>query len=326
MKLVVIIPALNEAETIADVIGAVPARIDGIDSTEVIVVDDGSTDATAERARQAGAGVVGHADNLGVGVAFSTGLDAALRRGADVIVNIDGDGQFDAADIPTLIQPVLSGEFGFVTCTRFGRPDYEPQMPRLRRWGNRMLARLVNRAIWGAHFTDVSCGFRAYSREAALRLHLFGRFTYTQEMFIDLAGKGVRMTEVPLRVRGVRESGNSRVAASLWLYGARAGIILLRAMRDLRPLSFFGAIGLVAFGLGALMGLTVFGYWCATGHTTPIRSVLFGSATFMVIGFLLGVAALLADMIGRVRRTQEEIRYALRKDLYEPPPDGPPPP
>jgi len=289
-------------------------------------VDDGSTDATAERARQAGAEVVRHADNLGVGVAFATGVDAALRRGADVIVNIDGDGQFDPADIPALIEPVLSGEYGFVTCTRFGRPDYEPEMPRLRRWGNRMMARLVNRVIWGGRFTDVSCGFRAYSRETALRLHLFGRFTYTQEMFIDLASKGVSMTEVPLRVRGVRQSGDSRVAKSLWVYGARAGIILLRAMRDVRPLSFFGAIGLGVFALGALMGLTVFGYWCFTGRTSPIRSVLFGSATFMVIGFLLGIAALLADMIGRVRRTQEDIRYALRKAHYESPPEGPPPP
>ena len=149
MKLVVIIPALNEAETIAEVIGRIPAVIEGVDSTEVVVVDDGSTDDTAARARAAGAVVMSHAGNRGVGAAFATGLDAALRRGADVIVNIDGDGQFDAADIPALIQPVLSGGYGFVTCTRFGRPDYVPEMPRMRRWGNLMLARLVNRVIWG---------------------------------------------------------------------------------------------------------------------------------------------------------------------------------
>ncbi len=196
----------------------------------------------------------------------------------------------------------------------------------MRRWGNLLMARLVNRIIWGARFTDVSCGFRAYSRDAALRLHLFGRFTYTQEMFIDLAAKGVNMTEVPLRVRGVREKGRSRVAASLWVYGVRAGTILLRAMRDVRPLSFFGAIGAVVFGLGVLMGLTVFGYWCFTEHTSPIRSVLVGSATFMVIGFLLGVAALLADMIGRLRSAQEDIRYAMRKAHYDSSQDGPPPP
>jgi glycosyltransferase involved in cell wall biosynthesis len=326
MKLVVIIPALNEAGTIASVIGRIPTRIDGIESTEVIVVDDGSSDETAERARQAGASVVSHTANRGVGVAFATGVDAALRRGADIIVNIDGDGQFDAADIPALIRPVLSGGYGFATCTRFGLPDYQPQMPAVRRWGNRMMARLVNRTIWGARFTDVSCGFRAYSRDAALRLNLFGRFTYTQEMFIDLAAKDVRMTEVPLRVRGVRETGESRVAKSLWTYGVRAGIIMLRAMRDIRPLSFFGAIGLAVFALGALLGLAVFGYWCFTEHTSPIRSLLFGSATFMVIGFLLGVAALLADMLGRIRRTLEEVRYAQRKAYYDAPPEEPPAP
>jgi glycosyltransferase involved in cell wall biosynthesis len=317
MKLVVIIPALNEAQTVGAVLGGIPGRIEGVDSIEAIVVDDGSSDGTAEAARAAGARVVSHGYHRGLGAALATGMDAALRSGADVIVNIDADGQFAAADIPALIEPVLSGGYGFVTCTRFGRPDYVPKMPLLRKWGNRLLARLVNRAIWGARFTDVSCGFRVYSREAALRLNLFGRFTYTQEMFVDLAAKGVRMTEVPLRVRGVRQQGKSRVAASLPAYALQAGTILLRAMRDARPLSCFGALGLGVFGLGVLMGLVVFVYWCFTEHTSPIRSLLFGSVAFVVIGFLLGVAALLADMMGRMRRTLEEVRYAQRKADYD---------
>ena len=266
-----------------------------------------------------------HPVNRGVGAAFASGLDAALRRGADVVVNIDADGQFDPEGIPELIRPILKGGYGFVTCTRFGRKDYVPEMPWAKKWGNMLMTRLVNRVLWRAHFTDVSCGFRAYSREAALRLNLFGRFTYTQEMLIDLASKGVLMTEVPLRVRGVRETGESRVAKSLWAYGTRAGAIILRALRDVRPLSFFGAIGLAVFLFGALLGLTVFGYWCFTGQTSPIRSLLIGSATFMMLGFLLAVAALLADMIGRLRITMEEIRYAQRKADYDAHrEDGPP--
>jgi glycosyltransferase involved in cell wall biosynthesis len=316
MKLVIIIPALNEAPTIASVIGHIPPKIEGIDATEVVVVDDGSTDGTADRAREAGASVIGHPLNRGVGVAFATGVDAALRRGADVIVNMDADGQFDPADIPDLIRPILQGGYGFVTCSRFARSDYVPEMPWARKWGNILMTRLVNRVLWRAHFTDVSCGFRAYSRETALRLNLFGRFTYTQETFIDLASKGVTMAEVPLRVRGVRETGDSRVARSLWVYGVRAGAIILTALRDVRPMSFFGAIGLAVFLFGVLLGLLVFGYWCVTGQTSPIRSVLLGSGTFMTLGFLLAVAALLADMVGRLRITMEEIRYAQRKADY----------
>ena len=317
MKLIVIIPALNEAATIASVIGGIPPKIEGIDATEVVVVDDGSRDGTADRAGEAGARVIRHPVNHGLGAAFATGVDEALRRGADVIVNVDADGQFDPADIPELIRPILQGGYGFVTCTRFARKDYVPEMPRVKRWGNILLARLISRVLWGEHFTDVSCGFRAYSREAALRLNLFGRFTYTQETFIDLASKGVMMTEVPLRVRGVRESGESRVAKNLWVYAAQTGAIILQALRDVRPLRFFGAIGLSVFLFGVLLGLVVFGYWCFTGLTSPIRSVLLGSATFMMLGFLLAVAALLADMIGRLRATMEEIRYAQRKADYD---------
>ena len=313
MKLTIIIPALNEEKTVGDVIGGIPDSIAGVDRREVIVVDDGSTDRTAEVARGAGAGVVSHPENLGVGAAFQTGLDAALRGGADLIVNMDADGQFNPADIPELVRPIIEQGYGFVTCSRFGSPDYQPEMPRMKRWGNRMMCRLINWIIRDGNFTDVSCGFRAYSRETALRLTLFGRFTYTQETFIDLASKDVTMTEVPLRVRGEREHGQSRIAGNLWNYGVQAGIIILRTMRDTRPLTFFGGIGLAVFVLGVLCGLLVFGVWVATGLTKQVRSVLFGSATFLIVGFLLGVLALIADMLGRVKKISDEALYLERK-------------
>ena len=173
----------------------------------------------------------------------------------------------------------------------------------------------INR-ITRKDFTDVSCGFRAYSREAALRLNLYGQFTYTQESFIDLAAKGVRMTEVPLRVRGEREFGTSRVAGNLWRYACHSASILLRAARDSRPLTVFGSIGLGVFLLGVLCGLFVFGWWVATGATRPFQSVLIGSAAFLLLGFLLIVLALIADMLGRMRRTQEQILYMMRAQHY----------
>src|SRR3989344_500878 len=175
-RLVVIIPALNEERTIGDVISAIPKAIDGIDKIEVIVINDGSRDDTVVIAQQRGAQVVSHPRPLEVGAAFHTGIEAALEASADIIVNIDADGQFNPADIPALIKPILTGEAEFVSATRFAKSEFMPKMPGVKRWGNQQVMRMVN-FITGKKFTDVSCGFRAYSRETALRLVLFGKFT-----------------------------------------------------------------------------------------------------------------------------------------------------
>ena len=186
VRLHVVLPALNEEETIGEVITAVPRELPGVDLVEVVVVNDGSKDRTAERALQAGARVVNHPTSHGVGAAFQTALNDCLERGADLIVSVDADGQFDPADIPLLIEPILAGEAEFATASRFKDPSLTPQMPRLKLWGNRMMSRLISR-LTGQTFFDVSCGFRCYSRRAALNLHLMGRFTYTQEVFMNLA-------------------------------------------------------------------------------------------------------------------------------------------
>ncbi|MFO7899186.1 MAG: glycosyltransferase family 2 protein [Planctomycetota bacterium] len=316
MKLVVVIPALNESNTIARVVEGVPDAVPGVDEVESVVVDDGSTDGTAELAAAAGAAVVSHASPRGVGAAFRTGLSAALERGAGVIVNVDGDGQFDPADIPALVRPIVDGEADVVTCSRFARKDLAPKMPWIKRAGNRLVCAVVN-WVTGERFTDVSCGFRAYSREAALRLNLFGDFTYTQETFIELAGEHARICEVPLRVRGVREFGKSRVASNLLGYAARSSAIMLRAARDLNPMKFFGLLGLGVFAVGCALGAFVLGHWLATGHTSPYARVLTGSAVGLILGFLLLVLALIADMLGRQRRISEELLYLRRKQAVE---------
>ncbi len=316
MHLVVVIPALNEAASIEAVVGAVPRTIDGIDSVEVIVVDDGSTDDTVSLASRAGAHVVSHDTNRGVGVAFRTGVEAGLLAGADVLVNMDGDGQFDPADIPRLLAPILAGRADVVTCTRFRDPALAPRMPWLKRAGNAAMTALVNRFTWGSQFTDVSCGFRAYTRDTLLRLRLFGDFTYTQESFVHLVSQHLRIEEVPLAVRGTREHGKSRVAGSLTRYAAHTLPILLRAVRDHRPLYFFGGLGLWVLGSGIALGLFVFGHWLATGHTSPYRSVLLGSGLGILVGCLMLFAALIADMLNRVRLTQEELLYLERRRLF----------
>ncbi len=317
MKLVVIIPALNEEATVADVITGIPRDVCGVGEVQVIVVDDGSTDGTARVAAEAGATVISHRHNRGLGAAFRTGITTALNAGAQVIVNVDADGQFNPADIPALIEPILASQADMATCSRFARQEFVPEMPVMKKWGNKMMCRLVNWICWGSHFTDVSCGFRAYSRETAMRLTLFGNFDYCQETFIDLVAKGVHIVEVPLRVRGQREFGKSRVANNLWSYTWSSGAIILRAARDIRPLAFFGSIGVVLFILGVLCGGTVFGWWLATGHTSPIRSLLIGSAAFLILGFLLIVLALISDMLGRHQQLQQEILLRMKTEQIE---------
>jgi len=316
MKLTIILPALNESATIEEVLLAIPRQIPQIQDIQTIVINDGSTDATAEIATQAGALVISHPTPMGVGAAFHTGLEAALKSGADIIVNIDSDGQFNPQDIPALIAPVLAKKAEFVTATRFADPSAEPSMPTIKRWGNRWMTHLIN-LITHKKFTDVSCGFRAYSREAALRLTLFGHFTYTQESFINLAFKSIPMTEVSVPVRGEREHGRSRVAGNLWRYGIKSATIIFRAARDYQPFYFIGIPGIIMFLAGVLSGLFLTQHYLMTGGTSPYRSLVTVSGTFLIIGFLLFIVSLVADMVHRNRVLIEESLYLIRKSAYQ---------
>lgn len=315
-KLVVIIPALNEEATIGAVVTGIPQQIPGIAAIEVVVIDDGSTDKTSTLARTAGAQVVRHKRNLGLGAAFRTGIEEALRRGADIIVNMDSDGQFNPHDIPQLITLVQNGMADFVTASRFARPEYLPDMPALKLFGNRWMTRIIN-FLTAKNFTDVSCGFRAYSRDAALKLTLFGRFTYTQETFIDLSYKDISMAEVPLRVRGEREHGNSRIAGSLWRYGIKSATIIFRAARDYQPLYFFGIPGMCIFLGGVLSGLFLMVHYFQTGQTSPYRSLVQIAGILIIVGFLLLFISLLADMSHRSRVLIDEALYYARRQRFE---------
>ena len=312
MRLVVQIPALNEERTIADVIRAIPPHIEGVDEIRVLVVDDGSSDRTSELARQAGATVVRHAERRGVGAAFRTGLNRADEMGADIILTIDADGQFDPGDIPALIRPILQGEADFVTASRFADAALAPRMPRAKRWGNDIIASWLS-SLTGQRFHDVSCGFRAYSTEAYFRLVLLGEFTYTHETFLNLAFSGVRIKELPVRVRGQREFGQSRVASNLFTYAWRAASIILKTYRDYRPLRFFGFVAGANLAVALCFFAFLLSYRVQHGVFTPFKwtgvtgLVLSGIAAAI---FLMGVVA---EMLDRVRASQNELLFRLRR-------------
>ena len=312
-RVAIIIPALNEAATISDVVlrcfdALKPNSFDA----SVFVVDDGSTDDTARLAREAGATVVSHFTNQGVGKAFQSGLDAALLSGAEIIVNIDADGQFDPADIPKLMEPLIAGRADFVSASRFKDPNLLPDMPRIKIWGNRMMSRIISH-ITGQRLYDVSCGFRAYNREAALHLNLWGAFTYTQESFIDLHIKGMQIEEVPLLIRGERQHGKSRVASNLYRYGFRTISIILHSYRDFWPLHFFGMLSLVFCVPG--FSLIVFLFWhrISAGQFTPHIWSGFTGATLIAFGVLVAVIGVMAEAVERIRINQETLIYYHKK-------------
>ncbi|MGH0029448.1 MAG: glycosyltransferase family 2 protein [Myxococcota bacterium] len=322
VRLLVTLPALDEERTVADVVRGVPRSIAGVDRVDVLVVDDGSADATSERAREAGAEVLRHDATRGVGAAFHSGLAHGIESGADLIVSIDADGQFDPVDIPKLVAPVLEGRADFVSASRFADPSLAPDMPAAKRWGNRMMSRLISR-LAGRTFHDVSCGMRCYSRRAALQLHLLGRFTYTQEVFLNLSFKQLRIVEVPLAVRGERQFGESRVAGSLWRYALRSAQIIFRCYRDYHPLRFFGGLALL-FAVPALaLGLFLVAHYAATGGFSPHKWAGFTAAGLLGIALLALHMGVMGDMLNRHRIYLEELLYRERQRAGHPDrPDG----
>jgi len=319
MKLIILIPALNEAASIEGVVQSMPRQIEGVDKIEVLVVDDGSKDDTAQLARSAGAAVISHPFNQGVGKAFNTGLDAALEMGADIMVNIDADGQFSPADIPLLLAPIVEGKADFVSGDRFRsadgklvRPDY---MSKIKFWGNQRMADLVG-FITGKRYDDVSCGFRAYSKEALMRLNLTGKFTYTQESFLDLANKGIGIKTIPVNVTYFPDR-KSRVAGSILRYMFQTAKIIFRAYRDYNPLKFFGLLGLIPFVISLIAGIFVLIHYFTTGAFSPYIFVAFAAVYLFTLGILLWVVGILADMFIRIRLNQEQLLYAEKKRRYD---------
>lgn len=311
MKIVVMIPAYNEAATIYNVIHSIKAL--KLDKAEILVVDDGSTDNTALIAKQAGVKVIRHNSNKGLGLAFKTGINEALSMKADIIVNIDADGQFNPNDIPRLVQPIIDGKADMVTCSRFLEPKFIPRMPWIKKFGNNLITGLIN-FLTSKHFSDSQCGFRAYSREAALRLNLFGEFTYTQEVFLDLLNKDFRIKEIPCKLVHGQRKGRSRLYKNWFSYGTRVLLIITRTIRDYRPLKFFGLMGLATMFLGFIINLILFIRWIITATITPFRSLVIIGITLIILGFLLMILALIADMLSRQRKLQEEILYRLKKN------------
>ncbi|MFH0820052.1 MAG: glycosyltransferase family 2 protein [bacterium] len=315
MKLLVTIPAYNEEENIIPVIKKIPSSLTGIEQIEILVINDGSTDNTVKKVKEeTNAKIISHEKNRGVGAAFQSGINYALEGKFDIVINIDADGQFEPTDIPKLIAPILANEADLVTASRFIDKELIPQMSKIKLWGNQQVACLISR-LTGNKFYDVSCGFRAYNREALLNLNLFGQFTYTQEVFLDLSFKNLRIKEVPIKVKYFVQR-QSRVCRSILNYAFNILKIIFKTLRDYRPLKFFGWIGLIIFFIGAILTGFIIIFYFKTGGFTPYKAVGFAGIFLDVVGLGILFLALVIDMLYRIRMNQERLLYYEKRRRY----------
>ena len=317
MYLIIQIPCYNEAETLPRVMADLPRAVPGVTRLEYLVIDDGSRDGTAEVAERLGVHhIVRHHRNQGLAVTFQTGLDYALRAGADVIVNTDGDNQYPGDQISALVQPILCGEADIVIGDRQTHliEHFSPVKRVLQQWGS-----WVVRMASGTNVPDAASGFRSFSREAALRLIVLTRYTYTLETIIQAGKKGLIVTHVPIQVNEpLRES---RLVRSSWSYVKRSAATILRLYAFYEPLRTFSFLA-IPFVLAGLILLGRFFYFYIVGLLSSAaadrfaQSVTIGS-TLLTVGFVIFLFGVLADIGSTQRSMLEELLYRQRKQELE---------
>lgn len=307
VTLVIQIPCHNEEDSLPRVLADLPTALAGVARIIPLVIDDGSTDDTGAVARAHGAQVLRLSSNGGLARAFVAGLDRAVALGADIIVNTDGDGQYRGADIGRLVEPVLAGRADLVIGTRpiASVREFSPIKKRLQRLGS-----WVTRVASGTSVEDAPSGFRAMSRAAAMRLHVFNRYTYTVETIIQAGQKGLAVETIPIEVNPAARP--SRLARSTSQYVLRQMMTIVRIFMTYRPFAFFAVPGALAFLAGFALGVRFLIYYFTTGGQGHIQSLLL--ATLLLgSGFFLVVIGLVADLIAVNRSLLERVDWHLRQ-------------
>jgi glycosyltransferase involved in cell wall biosynthesis len=308
-KLIIQIPCLNEAQTLPATLADLPRSIPGVDVIEVLIIDDGSRDGTADVARACGVHhVVRLRRNQGLAAAFRAGIDACLKLGADLIVNTDADNQYAGHEIPKLLAPLLRGEADICIGDR--------NIAELRHmsWRKRQLQALgswVVRQVSNTSVPDTTSGFRAYTREAALRMTIVSDFSYTLESIIQAGKKRMAIAHVPIAVNP--RTRESRLFDSVFSYIKRSSATIVRIYAMYEPLKVFTYIGLTIFAVGFFISLRFLYYYVTsfTGGGRYLQSLIY-AAVLMIVGFQVLLIGLLADLISANRKLLEDLLYRVR--------------
>lgn len=310
VKLIVQIPVLNEADTIASVLADIPRNIPGVTSVEVLLIDDGCTDDTIAIALNNGADhIVRHTSRKGLATAFQTGIDTSLRLGADIIVNTDGDHQYPGVEIPSLIAPILNGEADYVIGDRQTSTisHFSPFKKQLQALGS-----VVVRWASDTSVTDAVSGFRALSREAALRTFVTSDFSYTVENLIQAGKKRLTIATIPIKVNYVQRP--SKLHRGNFDFVKRQAATIVRTYATYEPLRTFSYLATPFIIVGVLLLARAFYVYIARnfGLVASNEQALFGGGIALIVGFLIFIFGLLADRIGGLRRVSEEVLYRTR--------------
>ena len=312
MKLIIQIPCLNEAETLEIALNDLPKHIDGIDEIEYLIINDGSKDNTVEVAKNWGVHhVVNFKQNKGLARGFMAGLDACLRSGADIIVNTDADNQYCGADIEKLVRPILDGKADIVIGERpiDDTEHFSPLKKKLQHIGS-WTVRIASKS----DIPDAPSGFRAYSRDAALRLNVVNQYTYTLETIVQAGHEKMAMTSVPIRTNA--ELRSSRLFNSMFGYIKKSMVTIVRSFMMYKPLRFFGSIGIILFVLGLILGIRYLVFFFTGDASGHVQSLIL-SSTLMMMGAMTGIIGLQADIIAANRKILEDVQYHVRKIDYD---------
>lgn len=313
MKLIIQIPCYNEEKTLGVTIADLPRHIDGVDQIEYLIINDGSADATVAEARRLGVHhVVSFKNNRGLAHGFMAGLDACLHLGADIIVNTDADNQYCGADIEKLVRPILDGQADIVIGER---PIDQTEHFSWKKKKFQHLGSWVVRVASGTDIPDAPSGFRAYSREAALRLNVINEYTYTLETIIQAGHDKISMKSVPIHTNG--ETRPSRLFSSMWRYMKRSATVIIRSFLMYKPLKFFSALGSIFLFFGVLLGVRYLYFLSMNASAGHIQSLIL-CAILIIAAFQCFVVGLLADIIAANRKLIQDIQYRVRsKDCQE---------
>ena len=308
-KLIIQIPCYNEEETLPVTLADLPRSVPGFDVVEWLIINDGSADRTVEVARAHGVDhVVSFSRNRGLAAAFLAGLDAGLRAGADVIVNTDADNQYDGSCIPALVEPIVDGRADMVVGERpiESVDDFSPLKKRLQRLGSGVV-----RGFSGTEVRDAPSGFRAFSRETAMRLQVYGKYSYTMETIVQAGWQGMRVEGVDILVNP--KTRDSRLVKSIPQYMWRSGQTIVRSFALYKPLRFFVLLGVLPFVLGVTLVLRwMYLQWFTDNVASRVPSLV-AAAVLFLFAVLTFVVGMLADLLSVNRRLLSDIRLSQRR-------------